>query len=320
MKPLLKLLVIAGCGLFAAQAQAQAWPARTVRIVIPSSPGGGVDTVARLVATKMSENLGQPFIVENRQGAGGNIGVRAVTTAAPDGHTLLVISSAVAINPSVFKEPGYEPDDLAAVGIPAAVPMLLVTSPMLPANSLKELIAYAKGPKAPLTYAGGEQGNTITLAMELFKMMTGTQMTHVPYKSTPQKNTDVATGRVDLMFAAPPSVIPLIRAGKMKGIAVSSGKRAAALPDIPTVAEAGLADFEMVVWYGMFAPARTPAAVVTQVNRELNKVTATADYRGKLSGEGAEPMPLSPAEFSGYFKAEVAKYARLASAIGIPKE
>jgi tripartite-type tricarboxylate transporter receptor subunit TctC len=302
-------------------AQAQTWPARSVRVIVPFTPGGGVDIVARAITMKMQENLGQPFVIDNRAGAGSNIGIEAAAQSAPDGYTLLVASSAIAINPSIYKELRYDAlTDLAPISLTSVVPLVLVTSPKLPVQTVAEIIALAKGAKTPPSYASAGLGNSTHLAMELLRMSAGINLLHIPYKSTSQKNTDVISGQVDMMFAAPPSVANFIRSRQMKGIAVSGARRSSVLPDLPTVAEAGVAGYDFVSWNGMFAPAKTPTAIINQVHGELVKITSNPEIRTRLANEGADPVSNTPAEFAAYIKSEIAKYAKLVAATGIPKE
>ena len=311
------------CSFASAQthAQAQAYPARSVRVIVPFTPGGGVDIVARAIAQKMQENMGQPFVIDNRAGAGSNIGIEAAVQSAPDGYTLLVASSAIAINPSIYKVLRYDPlTDLAPISLTSVVPLVLVTSPNLPVQSVADIIALAKSAKSPPTYASAGVGNSTHLAMELLRLSAGINLLHVPYKSTSQKNTDVISGQVDMMFAAPPSVATFIRSRQMKGIAVSGAKRSSVLPDLPTAAEAGVAGYDFVSWNGMFAPAKTPPAIIGQIHAELVKITSAPDIKARLAGEGADPVTNTPAEFAAYIRTEIAKYARLVAATGIPKE
>ena len=302
-------------------AQAQAWPARAVRVIVPFTPGGGVDIVARAITMKMQENLGQPFVIDNRAGAGSNIGIEAAVQSAPDGYTLLVASSAIAINPSIYKALRYDPmTDLAPIGLTSVVPLVLVTSPKLPVQTVADIITLAKGARTPPSYASAGLGNSTHLAMELMRMSAGINLLHIPYKSTSQKNTDVISGQVDMMFAAPPSVANFIRSRQMKGIAVSGAKRSTVLPDLPTVAEAGVAGYDFASWNGMFAPAKTPTAIINQVHAELVKITSNPEIRNRLANEGADPVTNTPAEFAAYIKAEIGKYAKLVAATGIPKE
>ena len=300
---------------------AQPFPARAVRIIVPFTAGGGVDIVARTLAQKLSESMNQPFVIDNRAGAGGNIGIEAAARAPADGYTLLMASSAMTINPAIYKVLRYDPAaDFAPVSQVSVIPLVLVTNPTVPVKSLRELATLARNPTARLTYATSGVGNSTHLAMELLKMMTQTQMLHVPYKATAQKNMDVISGQVDMMFAAPPSVTAHIRARQMRALAVSGARRSSVLPDLPTVAEAGVPGYDFVSWNGLFAPAGTSAEVINRLNQDVGKALANADIRTRLAGDGADPAPNSPSEFSAYVKSEIAKYAKLVAAVGIPRE
>ncbi len=313
----LLLLAAVACG----AANAQPYPARAIRIIVPFTGGGGVDIVTRTLAQKMSESMGQSIVIDNRAGAGGNIGIEAAVRAAPDGYTLLMASSAMTINPSIYKTLRYDPvADLMPISQASVIPLVLVTNPTVPARSLRELAALAANPKTKLTYATAGVGNSTHLAMELLKIMTKTHMLHVPYKSTAQKNMDVISGQIDMMFAAPPSVTAHIRAGQMRALAVSGAKRSSVLPELPTVAEAGVAGYEFASWNGLFAPAGTANEIIVKLNQEMQKALGNADVKARLAGDGADPAGNSPAEFAAYVKSEIGKYAKLVAATAIPKE
>jgi tripartite-type tricarboxylate transporter receptor subunit TctC len=306
----------------AADAGAQTdYPSRTIRLIVPFTSGGGVDIVGRSIAQKMSENMGQPIVIDNRAGAGSNIGIAAAARAVPDGYTLVIVSSAMTINPSIYKSLPYDPvRDFAPLSRTSVIPLVLVAHPSVPARSVRELTALAKTPGQQLTYASAGIGNSTHLAMELFNFMTRVAMVHVPYKSTAQKNMDVMSGQVDLMFAAIPSTAPLVKEGRMRALAVSGQRRSPVLSDVPTIAESGVAGYEFVSWNGMLAPAGTPAAIVARLSEEIGKALAHADLRARLAADGAEPAPNSPGQFAAYIKEEIAKYARLVAAAGIPRE
>lgn len=301
--------------------QAQAFPVRPVRLIVPFTPGGGVDIVARALAQKMGEGLAQSIVIDNRAGAGGAIGMELGARAAPDGYTVLIASSTIAINPALYKNHPFDPQrDFAPITQASVIPLALVVTPSLPAANVKELIALARERKGRLTYASSGVGVSVHLAMELFNSMAQLTMVHVPYKSTAQKNVDLISGQVELMFAAIPSVAAHIRAGQMRAIGVSGARRAGALPDVPTVAESGLPGYELVSWNGLFAPAGTPAPVVARLNAEARKALDHADVRARLRQDGADPAPGSPAEFSGLIARELVKYAKLVQIAKIKAE
>jgi tripartite-type tricarboxylate transporter receptor subunit TctC len=301
--------------------QAQVFPVRPVRLVVPFTPGGGVDIVARALAQKMAVGLAQSIVIDNRAGAGGAIGMELVARAAPDGYTVLIASSTIAINPALYKNHPFDPQrDFAPITQASVIPLALVVTPSLPAANVKELIALARERKGKLTYASSGVGVSVHLAMELFSSMAQLTLVHAPYKSTAQKNVDLISGQVELMFAAIPSVAAHIRAGQMRAIGVSGARRAGALPDVPTVAESGLPGYELVSWNGLFAPAGTLAPVVARLNTEARKALDHADVKARLRQDGADPAPGSPAEFSGLIARELVTYAKLVQIAKIKAE
>lgn len=301
-----------------ASAGAQSYPSRPVRLIVPFTPGGGVDIVARAMAQKMSEGLGQQIVIDNRAGAGSLIGIELAARAQPDGYTLLIASSTITINPALSRNLPYDAQrDFAPVSLTSTIPLLLVTVPSLPVANVKELIALARERKGRMIYASSGVGVSVHLAMELFNHMARVQMVHVPYKNTAQKNVDLISGQVELMFAAIPSVTSHVRAGQMKAIAVSSAKRTGVLPEVPTVAESGLPGFELVSWNGILAPAGTPAPTIKRLNGEIRRSLEHSDVRTRLTQDGADPSPTSPAEFRALIDAELAKYAKLVAAANI---
>lgn len=304
--------------LTAAATQAQSYPVRPVRLIVPFTPGGGVDIVARTMAQKMSEGLGQTIVIDNRAGAGSLIGIELAARAAPDGYTLLIASSTLAINPALSRNLPYDAQrDFAPISQVSVIPLLLVTMPSLPVSNVKELIALARSRNGRMTYASSGVGVSVHLAMELFNTLARVQMVHVPYKNTAQKNVDLISGQVELMFAAIPSVTAHVRAGQMKAIAVSSLKRSGVMPDIPTVNESGLPGFELVSWNGILGPAGIPIAVVSKLNSEIRKALEHSEVKSRLTQDGAEPAPSSPADFAALIKTELAKYAKVVAAANI---
>jgi tripartite-type tricarboxylate transporter receptor subunit TctC len=290
-------------------------------MIVPFTSGGGVDIVARAMAQKLGDNLGQLVIVDNRAGAGSNIGIELAARAAPDGYTLVMVSSAMTINPSIYKTLAYDPvTDLAPISMTSVVPLVLVVHPSVPAASVRELIALGRARKGRLTFASSGIGNSTHLAMELFKTMTMIDMVHVPYKTTAQKNMDVISGHVDLMFSAIPAAMPHVRARQMRALAVSGLKRSGALADTPTVAESGVPGFDLTSWNAVLAPAGTPVNIIARLNSEIAKVLELPDIKTRLAAEGAEVAASSPAQLSAYIRTEIAKYAKLVALAAIPKE
>ncbi len=296
-----------------ALAQAPAYPSKPIRLVVPFPPGGATDILAREVAQKLTEAWGQSVVVDNRPGAGGNIGAELVARAAPDGYTLLMGTVGThAINASLYAKLPYDHvKDFAPVILVAGVPNVLVVNPALPVNTVAELIAYAKANPGKLNFASSGNGTSIHLSGELFKVMAGVQMTHVPYKGSAPAVADLISGQVQLMFDNLPPSLPQIKAGKLRALAVTSATRAPALPDVPTIAEAGLPGFEASSWFGVLAPAGTPPAIVARLNAEIAKWLASPEAREKLSKQGANAAGGSPEDFAKHIAAETTKWAKV---------
>jgi len=304
---------------FALLSHAQApYPTKPIRIVVPFPAGGTTDILARAVAQKLTETLGQSVVVDNRPGAGGNIGAELVAKSPPDGYTLLMGTVGThAINPSLYAKMPYDHvKDFVPVILVAGVPNVLVVNPSVPANSVQELIAYIKANPGKVNFASSGSGTSIHLSGELFKTMAGVSMTHVPYKGSTPALTDLMGGQVQLMFDNLPSSLPQIKAGKLRALAVTSAQRASALPDVPTVAEAGLPGFEASSWFGLLAPAGTPKDIVTKLNAEVAKWLATPEAREKLASQGAIAAGQSPDDFTRHIAAETAKWQKVVKESG----
>ena len=288
------------------------YPTRPVRLVVPFPAGGTTDIIARATAQKLSEAWGQQVIVDNRPGAGGNVGSELVAKSAPDGYTLLMGTVGThAINPSLYAKMPYDHvKDFVPVILVAGVPNVLVVNPELPVKSVPELIAYAKANPGKLNFASSGNGTSIHLSGELFKAMTGVQMTHVPYKGSAPALTDLVGGQVQLMFDNLPSSLAFIKAGKLRAIAVTSTARAAALPDVPTVGDF-VPGFEASSWFGILAPAGTPPAIIAKINGEATKWLATPEAKDKLTAQGANVAGGSPQDFAKHIQAETAKWAKV---------
>jgi tripartite-type tricarboxylate transporter receptor subunit TctC len=298
---------------YAVDVDAQTYPTKPLRMVVPFPPGGTTDILGRVAAQKLSEALGQQVIVDNRPGAGGNIGTELVAKSPPDGYTLLTDpGSTLTINPSLFARLPFDPlKDFAPVTILAAVPNLLVVHPSLPVRSVKDLIALARAKPGQLNYASSGAGQSTHLAMELFKSMARVNMIHVAYKGSSPAITDLLGGHVLLMFDNMPSALPHAKAGKLRGIAVSTAKRSPVTPDVPTVAESGLPGFEVSVWFAVLAPAATPREIVERLNGILVKALQSPDVRERLSSQGAEPIGDTPADFTAVMKRDLVKWAKV---------
>ena len=301
-------------------APAQLYPSKPIRMVVPYSPGGGTDIVGRAIALEIGKALQQTVVVENKSGANGNIGMEFVAKSEADGYTILFTTSSLAINPSVYKGLAYDPvKDFSPIALATLIPFILVVHSSLPTASVKELIALARSKPRQLAYASSGAGNATHLSMALFEMMAKIQMTHVPYKGTGQALTDLLGGHVQLMFGAIPSTYPGVKAGKLRVLAISSAKRSAALPEVPTVAEAGLPGYELTSWYGALAPAGTPEAIVTRLNAEIVKTLKLPDMVGRLTRMGADPAGNTPPEFQAYIKSETQKYSKIVGAVHISR-
>jgi tripartite-type tricarboxylate transporter receptor subunit TctC len=289
---------------------AGAWPARPVRIVVPYPPGGPTDIVARLVGQRLAERLKQPFVIENRAGAGGNIGAEAVAKAPADGYTLLVSTTAHAINPSLFPALGYDiRKDLAPVGLLTSMPLVLVVPASSGAATVADVVAMARAKAGALPYASSGNGQSTHLAAEMFATAAGTPMTHVPYKGSAPALTDLAGGQVALMFDTMLSAMPQVKAGRLKAIAVTSAARAPSAPELPTVAEsAGFAGFEATAWNGLMAPAGTPPEVMAALSKALAEVLAEPETKQRFAADGAVAGSGTPADFGAFLAREIDKW------------
>jgi tripartite-type tricarboxylate transporter receptor subunit TctC len=303
----------------AALSQAVAYPSRPVRIIVPFTAGGTTDIFARLVGDKVSQALGQQFIIDNRSGAGGNIGADAVAKADPDGYTLVMGTVGThAINPSLYAKMPYEAlTDFAPVAYVAGVPNLMVVSPRtMKATTVQEFIAEAKANPGKFTMASSGNGTSIHLSGELFKQMAGIEMRHVPYRGSGPAVNDLVGGQVDVMFDNLPSSIEQVRAGNLRALAVTSAERSPAIPDKPTLAESGLAGFEASSWFALFAPKNTPPEITSKLNQEVRKALETPDLQKRFADLGGKIQPMRPDEFMAYVKAEHEKWTKVVKASG----
>ena len=299
-------------------ADAQNYPSKPVRVIAPSSPGSGVDIVSRLVAQKLGANLGQQVVVENRAGAGGNLGAEIAAKAAPDGYTLFMATPSHAINPALYRKLNYDSiRDFAPIGLVMTGQYVLVAHPSLPAKSVKELIALARAHPGQLNYASAGNGNATHLAGELLKSLARIDIVHVAYKGSGPALVDLISGQVHFMFPNLVNSLPHIAAGRLRALAVTGAKRAMAAPHIPTLIEAGVPGYTVMSWYGLLAPAGTPQAVVGRLNSELVKVLRSPDVKERLAGQGADPAGGSPEEFSAFLKEEIAKWGKVVRKAGI---
>ena len=313
---LLAFLVLACAG-----AVAQTFPSKPVRVVVPFPPGGGTDVVARLVAPKMSELLGQPFVVENRAGAGGNIGTELVAKSPADGYTLLVASASTAINTTLVPNLSWDlARDFAPVLLMVVNNHLLVVHPSVPASSVRELLALAKANPGKLTYGSYGSGSSAHLTAELFKLMAGVDLLHVPYKGAAPAVNDLLGGQVNLLFADVAAMLSHVKSGKLKALGIASAKRFEGLPEVPTIAESGVPGFEAGGFLGLVAPAGTPAATINALNSAGQKSLALAEVRERLLALASPPMGGTPEQFGTYLRAETEKWARVIRAAHIKPE
>ena len=309
------------CALAAATAYAQPYPAKPVRLIVPSSPGGGTDIVARIISPDLSKRLGQQVVVENRAGAGTMIGIEAAARSAPDGYTLLMGLSTLAINSALYKKVPYDPvRDFAPITQAVSSASIIVVHPSVPVKSVKELIAFARARAGQLNYASAGVGTYPHMTMALFLSMAGLKMEHIPYKGTGPAMIDMIAGQVSTMAATILTGMPHIRSGRLRPLGITSVARSPIVPEIPTVAEAGLPGFESVQWYGMLAPARSPKEIVTRLHAEMTRILQQPDIKERFAGDGADPVGNTPEEFARYIQSELIKWAKVAREAGIKQE
>jgi tripartite-type tricarboxylate transporter receptor subunit TctC len=314
MRALAACLLSLMCGF----AHGQAYPAKPVKVVIPLPAGSTPDIVGRTLSERLQKALGQPFVVDNRTGAGGNIGTEAVAKAAPDGYTLLVsINGPIAVNKHLYKNLPYDPDkELQPISLLASAPQMLVITPAVPADSFKDFIGHSKRNPGRLSYGSVGAGSASHLTMELLKSEAGVFIVHIPYRGFPPAVTDMLGGNIDAMFAIIPAVLPQVRAGKMKALAVTAAKRNALAPEVPSVVELGYPQLESLAWIGLLAPAGTPHEIVARLSQETIRAMQGADTREALGRQGFDVVASSPEEFSRWIRAESAKWAKVVRASG----
>ena len=294
-------------------AQSSAYPARPIRIVVAYTPAGATDILARTVGQKLTEAWGQPVIIDNRPGANGNIGTEYAAKATADGYTLLMVTAGThGINPSLYRKLGFDAvKDFAPVSLVAMVPNIFVVNNAVPVKDIKEFIAYAKANAGKLNYGSPGNGSTAHLSMELFKSMTGIQMVHIPYKGSAGVLADLIGGQIVATMDNMPPYVPQVKAGKIRALAVSPAKRSAAVPELPTVAEAGVPGYDSGAWFGLVAPANTPKDIVAKLSRETARILKLPDVSARLLDLGAEPVGGTPEQFSAHIKAEITKWAKV---------
>jgi len=315
-------LIAAGILISAAGAHAQTWPAKPVRLILPAPAGSAPDFLSRTVAPKLTEIWSQPVVIENIVGASGHIGTERVAKSPPDGYTILFNTiGPIAVNISLFDKLPFDPvKDFTPITMVALTPNIVCLHPSLPAKNVKEFIALARRNSGKLTFGSGGPGTTQHLSGELFNVLTGAKMMHVPYKSTAQMTIDAIGGQIDMIPHNAPVVLPHVRSGKLRGIAVTSAKRLPSVPDLPTMIEAGLPGFEVTAWFGLMAPAGTPPAVVAKIHTDTVRVINMPDVRERFVSQAAEPGGNKPEEFAAFIQSEIAKWAKVIKASGAKAE
>jgi tripartite-type tricarboxylate transporter receptor subunit TctC len=317
-KSLVALLLIGAPAL----ATAQAYPTKTVRIIAPFAAGSTIDILGRLIAPKLFEALGQPVIVEDRPGAGGMIGLDFVAKSPPDGHTLVIGAlGPLAMNPALYPKTPFDPvQDFAAVSLLATGPVVIVVHPSIPARNVKELVELAKKRPGQLNFGSPGVGTSPHLTGELFKLITKTDIVHIPYKGNAEAITDLIGGQLSLVFTGVPPVVPLAKAGKVRLLATTGKQRLVNLPDVPTIREAGVEGADVLIWYGVVAPAATPKDVIARLNREIVKIMAAPEVREKFAQQGVDPASSAPEEFAQLIREEVTRWATVIRSAGIKLE
>jgi tripartite-type tricarboxylate transporter receptor subunit TctC len=311
-------LFAVGC-LLSISTQGQTWPAKPVHLIVPFSAGSAVDTLARIPGQKLSELWGQQVVVDNRVGANGTIGTEAAARAPADGYTLVLANDAgLATSPALYPKLPYEPlRDFAPIALAASIPMVLVVNSSFPASSVKELVSQARANPGKINYASGGNGSAQHLPMEMFKLAEGIDLVHVPYKGLGPAFNDVVAGQIPVMFAGMSNVFPHVKSGRIRALAIGSAKRSAAMPELPTMQEAGVAGFDYAAWAGFLAPAGTPQAIIAKVNSDLVRVLGVSEVREKLVALGFEVSPGTPQEFGAKIEREMAKVAKVVKEAGI---
>jgi tripartite-type tricarboxylate transporter receptor subunit TctC len=315
MRALVFALALAACG----GAWAQSYPAKAIRFIVPFPPGGSADILARAIGQKAGEGLGQSLVVENRPGAGTAIGAEALAKSPADGYAVMIGTvSSHAINPALNPKLSYDPvKDFTPISLVASIPFAMIVHPSVPAKSVREFISLAKSKPGSLNYSSAGNGTSNHLAGELLKSMAGIEIVHIPYKGSAPALNDLVAGQVSMMFDLVLTAAPHVKSGAVRGLAVTGAKRSAALPDLPTVAESGIAGYEVSAWFGIFAPAGVPQPVTQRLNAEFVKALQQPDLRQRLASQGAEPLTSTPDEFTAYLRSEIAKWTKVVKDSGM---
>lgn len=315
------LLLTAGMVSASRVASAQtpdAWPSRPLRFILPFPPGGGTDILGRLISERLTAALGQPVLTENRGGAGGNVGAEAAARSSPDGYTIVLVAPSLAISPSLYSKLNYDPvKDFAPVSLVAKVPNVMITHPSVPAQTLAEFIRLAKTKPGGMNFGSGGSGTSNHLAGELFNIVAGVKLVHVPYKGVNLAMNDVLSGQIQFVVIGVPAAAPHIKAGRLRALGLVAQQRSVALPEVPTVAEAGLREFEVTTWYGILAPAGTPRPIVARLNAEIVRIMHAPEMNDRLASMATEPVTSTPEEFADYIKREIAKWGDVVRQAGL---
>jgi tripartite-type tricarboxylate transporter receptor subunit TctC len=318
MKQLVKPLIAVLVSAFMPVAAGQGYPAKPLRLVIGFAPGGGADILARMISPKLGDTLGQPIVIDNRPGAGGNIGVEYVVKSAPDGYTLLMGTPALAIYPNLYATLAYDPlKDLLPVSLVGEVPNLLVVHPSVPADSVKQLIALARRRAGQLNYASPGKGTSLHLAAELFRTLAKIDIVHIAYKGGAPALADLMGGHVDLMFDVLPSSLPYVKAGKLKALGITSTQRSPLMPDLPTIAEGGVPGYQAITWNGILVPAGSPGAIIGRLNGAIAQTLRAPEIKERLASTGTDPVSNTPEQFATFLRAETVKWAAVIKSAGI---
>ena len=321
MIPAYRLIVALWIGLSAVHAQTTAYPNRVVRMVVPSSAGGGTDIAARIVAPRLSERLGQQIVIENRPGAGTVIGTDVVAKAAPDGYTVLMAISTLATNPVIYRKMPYDAvRDFAPVTQVASLPNMLIVHPSMPVKTTKEFIAFVRARQGQINFGSAGPGTNPHLTMELFRSLLKLDMTHIPYKGSAPAIVDIIAGHFPVMMTTIITGVPHVRSGRVRALAVTSAARSSAVPDVPTIAESALPGYEAVQWYGVVAPAKTPADIIARLHADMVYVLKLSEVKDKFTRDGADPVGNTPDEFARFIRAELEKWSKVGRDAGIKPE
>lgn len=314
------LLALLGMVSVNAGAQKSAYPTKPLRLIVPFGPGGGIDIVARHIASRMSEGLGQYVVVDNRPGAAGTIATELAQRSAPDGYTIVIVSSTHAINANLYNMPYHPVDGISTISLVGRLPFLASVNPSVPAKTIKELISHAKSNPGKLNFASIGRGGINHLAAELFKLMANVDMVHIPYKGAGQALTELIAGQVQVFFGSTVATLPHVRTGKVRALAVTTLRRSAAAPDLPTISESGVPGYDATQWYGIWGPPKLPANIVARLNEEIKRILALPELKSRFAREGMELTPTLPEEFTRHLRSEIEKWGKVTKAANIRLE